>query len=101
MIGVRCIEKLAIACMYKDRDLWEELGIICATSSDPTRSTAETKRHVYEPRIKAWLTDNGYMELEPLEIKKLTDYLTAESFHVLCEIIEEMYNGKKEKERRA
>ncbi len=91
-MDVKHIEEMAIACMYKDLDLWEELGIICAKSSDPTRTTVETKRHVYEPRIKAWLTDNGYMELKPLEIRKLLDYLAAESFNVLCEIIKEMYN---------
>lgn len=96
-MNVKHIEELAVKCMRKDLDLWEELGIIAARSSDSKRTTVETERLIYEPQIKAWFIDNGFMELEPAEIKALIKYLTSESFHALCEILEEMYYGTQEK----
>lgn len=93
-MNVKHIEELAVKCMRKDLDLWEELGIIAARSSDPERTTVETERLIYEPRIRVWFRDNGFMELEPAEIKAVVKYLTSESFYVLCKILEEMYCGE-------
>lgn len=95
MIDAVKIEELAVSCMRKDLDLWEELGIIAASSSGLKRTTVETERLVYEPRIRTWFKVNGFMELKSTEIKALIKYLTSESFHELCGILEEMYYGEK------
>ncbi len=82
-------KKLAEMCMAVDKMIWENRGIVCDVSTDPSIKTIVTEWDRYKPAVERWLYVNKFREMAATEIDSIVDILEGNNFYSFSVVLKE------------